>query len=107
MFSKTHYLLFFTMMTNMNPNKPNGDHKTRQKRAPKRTGTTQKTEENPKYHESTPKVPISLRDVLQNPQFTLFHYDDQQEQNENQMETPKHVKNTPKKNCIRRENKGN
>jgi len=39
----------------------------------------QKTEENPKYHESTPKVPISLPEILQNPQFTLFHHDDKHE----------------------------
>ena len=51
------------------------------KRAPKRTGSTQKTEENPKYHESIQKVALSLPDVLQNPQFTLSHHDDQHETN--------------------------
>ena len=82
-------------MTNMNPNKPNGDHKTRQKRAPKRTGTTQKTEENPKYHESIPKVPLSLPDVLQKPQSTLFQHDDQHEPNETQWR-PQNTSKTPK-----------
>jgi len=68
-------------MTNMNPIKRNGDTKTRQKRAPKRTGSIQKTEENPQNHESIPKVPLILPEVLQNPQLTIFRHDDQQELN--------------------------
>ena len=94
-------------MTNMNPNKPNGDHKTRQKRAPKRTGTTQKTEENPKYHESTTKVPLSLPEVLQNPQFTLFQHDDYGKPNETQWRPKNTSKKKTKKNRIRRKNNKN
>jgi len=68
-------------MTNMNPNKPKGDHKTRQKEPQKEQEQRKKTEKKTKYHESTPKIPISLCDVLQNPQVTLFHHDDQKEPN--------------------------
>jgi len=63
----------------MNPTKTKRRPQNASKRAPKRTGSTQKTEEIPIYHESTPKGPISLPEVLQNPVFTLFHHDDQHE----------------------------
>jgi len=43
------------------------------------TGSNPKMKENPKSHRSTPKVPLNLPDVLQNPQFTIFHHDDKQE----------------------------
>ena len=46
-----------------------------------RTGSNPKMKENTKSQRSTPKVPLNLPDVLQNPQFTLFHNDDQQEPN--------------------------
>jgi len=94
MFSKTHNLLFFTMMTNMNPTKTQRRPQNTSKRAPKRTGSTQKTEENPKYHESTPKVPLSLPEVLQNPQFTLFQHDDHGKPNETQWR-PQNTSKTP------------
>ena len=81
MFSKTHNLHIFNMMTNMNRIKPNGDQKTRYKESQKEQDQPKKKEENRKYHESNPKVPLNLPDVLQNPQFTLFHHDDQQEPN--------------------------
>jgi len=48
--------------------------------------------ENPKSHRSTPKVDLNLPDVLQNPQFTLFHYDD----NKNPTKTQRRRKNTSK-----------
>jgi len=68
-------------MTNVNPIKHNGDPKTRQKESQNEQDQPKKREENPIYHESTPKVPLSLPEILQNPQFTLFHHDDQQEPN--------------------------
>ena len=80
-FSKSHNPLRFNFTTNENLTKPNGDHKTRQKEPQTRTGSTPETKENPKSHRSTPKVPLNLPDVLQNPQFTLFHHGDQQEPN--------------------------
>ena len=67
MFSKTHNLHFLTMMTDMNTIKPNRDPKKRQKEPQKEQDQPKKTEGNPIYHESTPKVPLSLRDVLQKP----------------------------------------
>ena len=42
---------------------------------------TPKTKEKPKSHRSTPKVPLNLPDVLQNPQLTISHHDDQHEPN--------------------------
>ena len=80
-------------MTTENPTKPNGDPKTRQKH-PKKKGSTQKTEENPKYHESTPKVPLSLPEVLQNPQFTLFQHDDHGKPNKTRRR-PQNTSKTP------------
>ena len=54
-------------MTNMNPIKHNGDPKTRQKESQNEQDRPKKQEENHIYHESTPKVLLSLPDVLQNP----------------------------------------
>jgi len=53
------------MMTNMNPTKQNGDHKTRQKESQNEQDQPRKREENPIYHESNPKALLSLPDVLQ------------------------------------------
>jgi len=95
MFSKTHNLQFFTMVTNKNTTKTQRRPQNTSKRAPKRTGTTQKSEETPKYHESITKVPLSLPEVLQNPQFTLFQHDDHGKPNETQWR-PKNTSKTHK-----------
>ena len=42
---------------------------------------SEKMKENLKSHRSTPKVPLNLPDVLQNPKFTISHHDDQHEPN--------------------------
>jgi len=96
MFSTTHNLHFFTMTTNMNPTKTKRRPQNTLERAPKRTGSTQKTEENPKYHEYTPKVPLSLPEVLQKPQFTLFQHDEHGKHNETQRR-PQNTSKTPQK----------
>jgi len=49
MFSKTHNLHIFNMMTNMNRIKPNGDHKTRNKES-------QKEQDQPKKQKKTPNT---------------------------------------------------
>jgi len=49
MFSKTHNLHIFNMMTNMNRIKPNGDHKTRYKES-------QKEQDQPKKQKKTPNT---------------------------------------------------
>jgi len=82
-------------MTNKNSTKTKRRPQNTSKRAPKRIGSTQKTEENPKYHESIPKVPISLPEVLQNPQFTLFQHDDHGKPNETNGD-PKTLQKQPK-----------
>ena len=91
-------------MTTENPTKPNGDPKTRQKHPKQEQDHPQNWKKFPQNHRSTAKVPLNLPDVFQNPQFTLSQHDDQHEPNENPMETPKHVKNTPNKNRIKPQN---
>ena len=78
-FSKTHNQLPFIFTTNENPTKTQWRPQNTSETPQTRTGSNPKTKENPKSHRSTPKVPLNLPDVLQNPQFTLFHHDDQHE----------------------------
>jgi len=71
------HLLYEKRELNKTQRRPQNMSKTPQTR----TGSLRNMKENPKSHRSTPKVPVNLPDVLQNPQFTIFHHGDQHELN--------------------------
>ena len=78
------------------PNKTQRRPQNTSKTPQKRTGSPPKMKENAKYHESTPKVPLNLPDVLQNPQFTLFDHDGHGKNNKTQRR-PQNTSKTPRK----------